>query len=515
MSSIQQLSMSDTLTQIRPGKISGRPFWNRFSRQFIYCPSFEFSKVEGAVKYCFHVRDRFGTDHVFSADSPDAPLTPVWADLPAGPVYVEVDAVDASGSRIAQAGKRSFYRNAPFNASYPAKVCAYTECAEKTYEYLFQLDFIQEFSEGKMNPDYPLSCYPSKMLSSIIRGMVNYAEMKPEKKADAMHIAHGAADYLIETAVPAGKPLENLPLTYSGNVIKSASGKETIMMLYPAAVGRAMLNLYAASGDRRYLDYAGKIGEQYLKLQLPNGTWHLILNLANGQPEAKNCCCPTGIMSFLESLAEATGDTKFRTAAAKGFPFIRDLIDSFNWEGQFEDVSAQKFSYQNLSKHIATDIYLYLGRIRPDDPEVRRGAREVQRFSEDQFIVWEQPGWTGSPERFKEPAEETFRSRDWGWFRWHVPCVLEQYRCYVPVDASSAKMIRYFLFMYDLEKNSLDLAKARALGDSVTRIQVCNGRIPTWMNPERQSADDWINCMFGAAEALKLLARYENIPAAD
>ena len=101
--------------------------------------------------------------------------------LPVGPVFVEVDAVDASGKQFAQSGRRTFYRNAPFNASYPARVCSYAECAQKTYDYLFQLEFIQELAEGKMNPDYPLSCYPSKMLSSVIRGMVNYAEMKPEK----------------------------------------------------------------------------------------------------------------------------------------------------------------------------------------------------------------------------------------------------------------------------------------------------------------------------------------------
>ena len=509
MNSLQQLSIADTLTTIRPGKIADRPFWNRFARQFIYCPAFEFSKVNGAASYRFHVCDRFGTDHTFTADSPDAPLTPIWAELPVGPVFVAVDAVDASGNTIARAGERTFYRNAPFNACYPPKSCSYADCARKTYEYLFQLDFIQELSKGIVDPDYPLSCYPSKMLSSIISGMVNYAEMNPERKADAMRIARGAADNLIKTAIPAGEPLEFFPLTYSGKVIKSAGGEKTIMMLYPASVGRAMLKLFAASGERHYLDYAIKIGEQYLKLQLPNGTWHLILNQADGLPNEANYCCPTGIMLFLEALAEACGDTRYKTAAKRGVSFFSDLIDSFNWEGQFEDVAAQKTPYQNLSKHIATDIYLYLGKIQPDAPEVRRGAREVQRFSEDQFIVWEQPGWAGSPDAFNERTEESLHSRNWGWLRWHTPCALEQYRCYVPVDASVAKMIRYFLLMYDLEKNPLDLAKARALGDSFTRIQCSNGRIPTWMSPESPLSDDWINCMFASAEALKLLAKYE------
>ena len=505
------ISADDTLTPIRPGKIGERPFWNSYARQFIYAPSFELSAVPGAAGYRFHVCDRFGKDHVFSAASPDAPLSPVWAELPAGPVFVEVDALDSHGRTIASAGDRTFYRNAPFNGHYPPKACPYSECAAKAYEYLFRIDFVRQLAEGKVDPDYPLSCYPSKMLSAVINGMVNYAAVSPVNHDTAMRIALGAAEHLMNTAVPAGQPLEYLPLTYAGKVIMSAGGKETIMMLYPASVGRAMLNLHAATRDPKYLDYARKIGDQYLRLQQPNGTWHLILNISDGLPKEKNYCCPAQIMLFLEELSGAVNDGRYRDAAAAGVPYFLNMIDSFNWEGQFEDVEAQQIPYQNLTKHNATDIYMYLGSVRPDDPEVRRGAREIQRFAEDQFIVWEQPGWTGSPELYKARTLESMHSKEWGWNRWHTPCVYEQFRCYLPVDSSSAKMIRYFLFLYDLEKNPLDLAKARALGDSITRIQCPDGRIPTWLNPDRPTANDWINCMFATANALKMLAEKDGI----
>ena len=77
MNSADRIAAEDTLTPIRPGKIGERPFWNTYARQFIYAPAFEFSPVSGASGYRFHVRDRFGTDHAFSADSPDAPLSPM------------------------------------------------------------------------------------------------------------------------------------------------------------------------------------------------------------------------------------------------------------------------------------------------------------------------------------------------------------------------------------------------------------------------------------------------------
>jgi hypothetical protein len=92
-----------------------------------------------------------------------------------------------------------------------------------------------------------------------------------------------------------------------------------------------------------------------------------------------------------------------------------------------------------------------------------------------------------------------------------APSAMEQYSCYKNVDASIAKMIRFYLLMYDFEKNPLDLAKARALGDSLTRIQMANGRIPTWCNWKTGPDADWINCMYAAAHALKLLSKYDGI----
>ena len=76
-----------------------------------------------------------------------------------------------------------------------------------------------------------------------------------------------------------------------------------------------------------------------------------------------------------------------------------------------------------------------------------------------------------------------------------MPCGLEQYKCYVPIDTAAAKIARFFLLMHKLENKPLDLAKARALGDSLTRLQEDNGRIPTWAEHEGAGTghqSDWI-----------------------
>lgn len=501
-------AVADSLVPIRPGSVKGQPFWNTYATHFIYAPSFEFKKIRGAALYRFFVEDRFGTVRKFDAETPFAALSPVWAKLPAGRVAVTVEAFDKKGRSLGSAGKRTLYRCAVFTNSYPPKTRSYAESARMAYEYLFNLKNIQYLKCGKPDPDYWLYCYPSKMFAAIINGMINYAEMVPGKRADALDIAVKSADYLIKTAVPKGKDLQFFPQTYEGAKLTAAKNNGTIMLLYPASVGGAMLRLAEAVRKKKYLDYAKKIGDTYLRLQQPDGSWRLIYEIESGKPVVSNRCDPVGIIGFLTSLSDACGCACYTEAAEKAASFFAPIIKSFDWEGQFEDVEAQSKPYLNLSHTVPTGIMQCLVKRYPNDKKIIAQAREVQRFAEDQFIVWEQPGWVWTENCFCNRLEQ---NDSWGWYRWHVPAVLEQYRCYTPVDGSSANMIRYFLMMYDLEKNPMDLAKARALADSITRVQAENGRIPTWVDPKSGEGSDWINCMFGTANAMKLIAEYDAV----
>lgn len=507
------ISVKETLNPIRPGGVNKRPFWNTYAKQFIFVPSFEFPKEKKAAFYRFKAEDRYHTKHSFTADSPTAPLSPIWAKIPTGPVYLTVDALDKNGKKIRTVGTRVFYRNTPFTNGYPPAKQSYAEAAGKAYNYLFNLKVIQDLADGDPDLNFTLYCYPSKMYSSIIEGMVNYAEMAPEKKERALAIARGAADYLIKKAVPKGGILEYLPQTYEGEKLTAKKNAGTIMMLYPASVGSAMLTLYNAVKDAKYLKYAEKIGEQYRKLQLENGSWHLTLNIADGKPKNRNFCSPTSIMEFLEELTEVTGKKKYKQAAAKGLPHLQKTFESFDWEGQFEDVEAQKIPYQNLTVHSAVSMFLYLCRNTPVSKECLAQAREVMRFAEDQFIIWEQAGWAGSDNVWRLRTKEELQIKTWNWFRaYHVPCGLEQYCCYVPIDSASAKVVRLFLLMYKLEKKPLDLAKARALCDSLIRLQEPSGRIPTWAQHETDIPSyqqDWFNCMFYSADTLKMMAEFQ------
>ena len=81
----------------------------------------------------------------------------------------------------------------------------------------------------------------------------------------------------------------------------------------------------------------------------------------------------------------------------------------------------------------------------------------------------------------------------------------------MPVDASNAKLIKTYLALYRAEKNPLDLAKARALGDALVRIQRPNGYIPTeyaQVEKREDSMKGWLNCTCFALSALAELAEF-------
>ena len=148
----------------------------------------------------------------------------------------------------------------------------------------------------------------------------------------------------------------------------------------------------------------------------------------------------------------------------------------------------------------------YLLKRFPDNPEIRHKVRELLRFMEDQFIVWEKPCRAdGSNIDFRDPGWKGCAT--WSDF----PTCLEQYDWYMPTDGSVAAFIRMYLQIWKVEGNPLDLAKAKALGDAFVRVQFRSGRIPTqWMGSWHYASpeSDWFNCLVVDAVALEELGGF-------
>ena len=482
--------------------------------QFLYPPQFAFTNVSGAVKYRFEATDAKGVKATMDAKRPTAPLTPIWTKLTENAkVKLVVSGLAADGRAIGVAGTREFWKLERFRpGAYPAAKRSYAEAAAKLYDYIFELPSMQYLlKNAKPDPEYNLNGYPAKMHAATIGAMVRYAKVRPERAAEAMKLAHIAADYLLSVSVKAGEPLEYFPPTYDhpkpghglGGTGPANQGKN--MLIYPASAGGAYLELHGATGEAKYLEAARRIADTYLRIQGEDGTCPLMVEEKTGKPIGRNRAFPLGICGLMEGVFAATGEAKYLEAADRGLAYIRrGPMTDWNWEGQFEDV-APSGKYGNLTKHPPCETAILLLRRNGNDPETVKFAREVLFFTEDQFVCWRTPcDEKGAGPRGIGGWDSNYRT-------WSCPAALEQWHCYVPIDASAAKVVNTYLAYWRVTHDELALAKAKALADAMVNVQQDSGRIPTfWCNSyPKDPLSDWVNCLIASAEALELLARYE------
>jgi len=502
---LHRMAEEESLIPICPGIPGERPFWNTYAQRFIYVPSFDYQKVEAADTYQFIARDDSShIEYSFITQNPWDPLIPIWNELPIGKISLTVVARKADIT-IDTVGKRIFHKASPYHGPYRKPEVDYRTSVSQLLNYLYNAPYIQHWlQKGTPDPDYGLYGYPSKMFAAVIEGMLLFEKLGEDKikKDKAIEIARIVADYLIGLSQPAGNFMEYFPPTYTGPIYadmmdeyRGESLADRIMLIYPAFVGQAYMDLYDFTVEDSYLEAAVRIAGTYRKLQLDNGSWYLLINIESGEPVASNYVVPTGIIEFLERLKSDYSIEGFEFCRNRALNFIKKyLVKDFNWEGQFEDQQPSE-KYKNLSKGQACSYAAYLLKEKSGNSEKLALAEELIRFAEDQFVVWDNRNEIDS----------------WGITsdKWLTPCVLEQYNFYTPVNASSANMIEIYIQAYDRTGNSLYLAKATDLANTIVDTQNREtGHYPTYLVSDLLGQEGWINCMVYTAGVIHDFDKY-------
>jgi hypothetical protein len=500
-----EISREQSVVPIRPGVPGERPFWNGYSKRFIYAPAFDFKKVENADIYLFKIASLDSADSfTFESEAPYAPLSPVWKDMEVGNYEVKVTGVSENGESVGLAGKRKFYRAAPFGGIYHETSARYDSSARVALSSLLHKDYLDYWLEHQQpDPSYVLYRYPSKIYSALIIGAVTHARLSegtPEA-ARSVQLARIIADNMLSISFAEGTPLEFFPPTYHGydrifdRKPNSHMQHEHNMITYGADAGNAYLDIYDLTGDEKYLQAAKNIASTYLKNQLENGSWYLYVNNQTGEPIEEIITIPTEIINYFDRLSKDYNMQGLDKATHSALAYtVENPVKTFNWHGQFEDVKARK-PYQNLSREQACNLAMYLFRNDPTKENIEL-AEELIRFSEDQFVIWEKP----------EPLLNSKRGPGGLPQNWITPSVQEQYVFWRPIARSSGIMIEAFREAYKATGKEIYLAKAKSLANTFFVVQkLHNGDYPTHFTKYKMNF--WLNNVVYPA---KVLMNFEN-----
>ena len=108
---LNRQAAQEYLQPVRPASEGRNPCWNKFSKKFMYAPTFDVPAPSDAVSYRFTVSNDAGS-WSFTADAPDASLAPIWNESPPSPVTLCVEAKLLSGE-YDTVYTRSFLRDFP------------------------------------------------------------------------------------------------------------------------------------------------------------------------------------------------------------------------------------------------------------------------------------------------------------------------------------------------------------------------------------------------------------------
>ena len=504
--SFKEQGIQESLQPVHPGIPGEVPFWNAYAKRFIYAPAFDFDIIPGAKEYLFKVTSEVNSEtYRFRNDNPYASLTPVWSELPVGFFKVEVLGMSAADKVIGKAGEGRYYHAAPFGGIYNTPQLDYDRSASKALENLMKEDYVRYWlTHKKPDPDYLYYRYPTKMFSALIVGAVTYSRLKGETQEgkEAEKLAEIVADFLIGLSFAEGTPLEYFTPTYRGYEGLDAQFNKTsdthmnprnTMMPYGADAGHAYLDLYDLTGKEKYLEAAKRIGETYVQTQLDNGSWYLFVDNETGKPTAPNIAIPTSTINYFNRLESDYGVDNLNKSTQAALKWIMDNpVKTFNWQGQFEDVKAS-LPFENQSREQACELAMYLFK---NGTKIEL-AKELVRFAEDQFVIWEKPIDIEIELMEQNSSKLGYMSENW-----ITPCVQEQYDWWMPVSRSAGIMIDTYWEAFKATGNEIYLAKAKSIANSFTVVQEAhNSDYPTYFTKYPMGV--WLNNTVYPAKVMK------------
>lgn len=484
--------------------------WNIFATRFMDPPAFTWIPLPGAAAYV--VQFALASDkeaRTVRLDAPAYDMAKDWASLKPGCIDMIAWAVDAQDQAISVTWRKRFWKTSGFDGVRQEPL-DYQASLDANLAYLLApaRDEVQPYELG-----LPRSCWSSTECSitgarrflafpalhhtSFIFAYLAYAKAFPDspQAAEALHQAKQYGDWLLDNRLPANWACGLFPFSTIQNGRHEGLVEGRNITLFRAArVGEAMLQLFDRFKEERCLAYARHLGDAYVRMQRPDGPWPYRVDPEDGkviEEYTSNAVTPARLLGMLERIEPNESYQAAREKAARWV--MESPVRTRRWQGMYEDIGATA-PYRNLQHWDVNEMIRYLVHYRGRDSSYVSTAEQLNRFIEDQFVVWQE----GDPS-----------IADW------CPALtaLEQYNCYRPMESHTALWIMSLLALHRGTGNPAYLDKAIAAGNAIVRGQHAeSGAYSTWGFDSRfgQSLTmlNWPGCNAVAVEGLMQLVTY-------
>ncbi|SDU59105.1 glycoside hydrolase family protein [Jiangella alkaliphila] len=513
--------MSDWIDPARVIRFEGP---TAFSPRFVGPPLLRWAWVPLASRFEVAVADRERVVWTGSVDAPAADLSAAWPLLPLGPVDVLIRGFDGD-REVAVRKHRRFWKVPGFDGVRPAPA-DWAGAVHRTVGYLLQpaRDEVFGYEDG-----YPRSAwssfedsvsglrgrlaFPAQHHASYIHAYLTYADRFPDhpQAADAERQALAYGRWLLEHHLPDDWRLGGLaPSTVLEGGFGGWVEGDHITVFRAARVGEVMLRLFERTGESRYLERAARIGDVLTDLQNPDGSWPFRVDPRTGEPSigyTSAVVTPIWLLTLLGEVSGAPGTppqlAARASAAAKGEAWLlAGPVADGRWEGMYEDIPETP-PWSNLQHWDTNETIRYLLSGRCDVPSRAELAARLNAYIEDQFVVW-------APEESPVPPHCP------------TPTVLEQYRCYWPMEVHTGHWLVSLLTLHRETGDDRYVDKALAAANAIVAGQDEQGSLSTWGLDTRFGTRlvtmDWPGCNAVAVSALLHWSAYHEAltdPAAE
>jgi hypothetical protein len=494
--------------------------WNIASTRFIDPPTWTWNTVPGAAGYVvMYAGEQEAKARTLRLSEPRYDMAGDWGTIPVGPVNLIAWAVDAQDRPLGAAwplgahGGKRFNKSPGFDGVAQAPL-DWAASVERAMAYLLApaRDAVRPY-EG----DMPRSCWSSteesisghrRMLAfpalhhpSYILAYLAYARTFPEARlsAEAVRQARQYGDWLLAHRQPENYRCSLFPFSTIENGEFAGWVEGTAITLFRAArVGEAMIELALYTKEDRYLAYARHLADTILTMQLPDGSWPYRVNPKDGwvvEAYSSGAITPARLLGMLEAIEPNPRYAAAREKAARWV--LANPVRTRRWQGMFEDISA-KAPYEDLEHDDTNETIWYLAHYRPGQPDTLRMVEELNRYIEDQFVVFD-------PDDLPVTRHGP------------TPIVLEQYSCYYPMEVHTSIWLQSLIALHRTTGKDEYLTKAINAGNTIVRIQQETGAYSTWGFDRRFGRPlltlDWPGCnAIAVVGLLRLLDHVKRLP---